>query len=198
MKAMRIHRTGGPEMFQEDELPVPRPGPGEALSLACFRARPCGTFRKRFGPARKPHRPPTKINEQIGPDRGGEARRRAIPVNGGDNVVNWLVLIRSQGIERVPHCSFEPKAGAPPADADIATDEGGGAWSFRSGHAVILPFDREQKWCSVRQVWRPFPRHPRRRSMRARLLSTAILGRGQVRGEEDRRIERTAARGSLP
>jgi NADPH2:quinone reductase len=31
MKAMRIHRTGGPEVFQEDELPSPRPGPGEAL-----------------------------------------------------------------------------------------------------------------------------------------------------------------------
>jgi NADPH:quinone reductase len=38
MKAMRIHRTGGPEVFQEDELPSPRQGPGEAL----IRHEACG------------------------------------------------------------------------------------------------------------------------------------------------------------
>ena len=38
MKAMRIHRTGGPDVFQEDELPSPRPGPGEAL----IRHEACG------------------------------------------------------------------------------------------------------------------------------------------------------------
>ncbi|HUK60577.1 MAG TPA: quinone oxidoreductase [Stellaceae bacterium] len=38
MKAMRIHRTGGPEVFQEDDLPTPRPGPGEAL----IRHEACG------------------------------------------------------------------------------------------------------------------------------------------------------------
>lgn len=31
MKAIRIHETGGPEVLKLDEVPVPEPGPGEAL-----------------------------------------------------------------------------------------------------------------------------------------------------------------------
>ena len=31
MKAMRIHRHGGPEVMQLEDIPVPEPGPGEAL-----------------------------------------------------------------------------------------------------------------------------------------------------------------------
>ena len=31
MRAVRVHAPGGPEVLQIDELPVPRPGPGEAL-----------------------------------------------------------------------------------------------------------------------------------------------------------------------
>jgi NADPH2:quinone reductase len=31
VKAVRVHRTGGPEVMQVDELPTPAPGPGEAL-----------------------------------------------------------------------------------------------------------------------------------------------------------------------
>ena len=31
MKAMRIHRHGGPEVMQLEDIPVPDPGPGEAL-----------------------------------------------------------------------------------------------------------------------------------------------------------------------
>lgn len=31
MRAVRFHRTGGPEVLQLDELPTPDPGPGEAL-----------------------------------------------------------------------------------------------------------------------------------------------------------------------
>ncbi|MGH7550158.1 MAG: quinone oxidoreductase family protein [Gemmatimonadota bacterium] len=30
MRAVRFHRTGGPEVLQVDEIPVPEPGPGEA------------------------------------------------------------------------------------------------------------------------------------------------------------------------
>src|SRR5579883_1385966 len=31
MRAIRVHRTGGPEVLQLEELPTPRPGAGEAL-----------------------------------------------------------------------------------------------------------------------------------------------------------------------
>ena len=31
MKAVRIHRFGGPEVIVIDELPIPSPGPGELL-----------------------------------------------------------------------------------------------------------------------------------------------------------------------
>ena len=31
MKAIRIHQTGGPEQLRLDEIPVPQPGPGQAL-----------------------------------------------------------------------------------------------------------------------------------------------------------------------
>src|SRR5262245_37591921 len=31
MKAMRIHQHGGPEVLQYDDIPVPKPGAGEAL-----------------------------------------------------------------------------------------------------------------------------------------------------------------------
>lgn len=31
MRAVRFHRTGGPDVLQVDEIPLPRPGPGEAL-----------------------------------------------------------------------------------------------------------------------------------------------------------------------
>ncbi|MGH7540293.1 MAG: alcohol dehydrogenase catalytic domain-containing protein, partial [Gemmatimonadota bacterium] len=30
MRAVRFHRTGGPEVLQVDEIPVPEPGSGEA------------------------------------------------------------------------------------------------------------------------------------------------------------------------
>src|SRR5579863_4500553 len=31
MKAIQIHQTGGPEVLQLAELPIPEPGPGQAL-----------------------------------------------------------------------------------------------------------------------------------------------------------------------
>ncbi len=31
MKAVRIHRFGGPDVLVIDELPIPAPGPGELL-----------------------------------------------------------------------------------------------------------------------------------------------------------------------
>jgi len=31
MKAIRIHRTGGPEVLQVEDLAIPEPGPGEIL-----------------------------------------------------------------------------------------------------------------------------------------------------------------------
>jgi NADPH2:quinone reductase len=31
MRAIRVHRTGGPEVMQVDDVPTPRPGPGEAV-----------------------------------------------------------------------------------------------------------------------------------------------------------------------
>jgi NADPH2:quinone reductase len=31
MKAIRVHQTGGPEVLQYEEIPMPTPGPGEAL-----------------------------------------------------------------------------------------------------------------------------------------------------------------------
>src|SRR5579871_884107 len=31
MKAIQIHQTGGPEVLQVTELPIPRPGPGQVL-----------------------------------------------------------------------------------------------------------------------------------------------------------------------
>jgi len=31
MKAIRVHEFGGPEVLRLEEVPTPRPGPGEAL-----------------------------------------------------------------------------------------------------------------------------------------------------------------------
>jgi NADPH:quinone reductase len=34
MKAVRVHKFGGPEVLVIDELPIPSPGPGQLL-VAC-------------------------------------------------------------------------------------------------------------------------------------------------------------------
>ena len=31
MKAIRVHRTGGPEVLRLEDVPIPEPGPGQLL-----------------------------------------------------------------------------------------------------------------------------------------------------------------------
>ena len=75
MKAIRVHEFGGPEVLRLDEVPTPRPGPGEVLvRIRAIGVNPVETYIRAGTYARLPTLPYTPGNdcagvvEQVGPD----------------------------------------------------------------------------------------------------------------------------------
>lgn len=80
MKAIRVHRTGPPEVMQLEEVPDPIPGPGQALvSLEAAGVNPVDTYIRAAAHGRAPALPYTPgsdgagVIEAIGPDLPGFA-----------------------------------------------------------------------------------------------------------------------------
>ena len=83
MKAIQIHETGGPEVLQLAELPIPQPGPGQVL----FRVEAVGInfieiyFRKGIYKAALPLTPGSEAAgtvEELGPGVTGFAAGDAV------------------------------------------------------------------------------------------------------------------------
>ena len=75
MKAIRVHEFGGPEVLRLEEVPTPRPGPGEVLvRIHAIGVNPVETYIRAGTYARLPALPYTPGNdcagvvEQVGPD----------------------------------------------------------------------------------------------------------------------------------
>jgi NADPH2:quinone reductase len=75
MKAVRVREFGGPEVLRVEEVPTPRPGPGEVLvRMHAIGVNPVETYIRAGTYARKPALPYTPGNdgagviEQVGPD----------------------------------------------------------------------------------------------------------------------------------
>jgi NADPH2:quinone reductase len=75
MNAIRVHEFGGPEVLRLEEVPTPRPGPGELLvRMHAIGVNPVETYIRAGTYARLPNLPYTPGNdgagvvEQVGPD----------------------------------------------------------------------------------------------------------------------------------
>src|SRR6266581_3283290 len=75
MKAIRVHEFGGPEVLRLEEVPTPRPGPGQVLvRMHAIGVNPVDTYIRAGTYAYKPALPYTPGNdgagvvEQVGPD----------------------------------------------------------------------------------------------------------------------------------
>ena len=75
MKAIRVHEFGDPEVLRLEEVPTPRPGPGQVLvRIHAIGVNPVETYIRAGTYARQPALPYTPGNdcagvvEQVGPD----------------------------------------------------------------------------------------------------------------------------------
>src|SRR5262252_6134653 len=75
MKAIRVHKFGGPEVLRLEEVPTPKPGPGEVLvRMHATGVNPVETYIRAGKYARLPELPYTPGNdgagvvEQVGTD----------------------------------------------------------------------------------------------------------------------------------
>src|SRR5215831_16673889 len=67
MKAIRVHKFGGPEVLQLEEVPTPRPGPGQVLvRMHAIGVNPIETYIRTGTYAYKPTLPYTPGNEGAG------------------------------------------------------------------------------------------------------------------------------------
>src|SRR5690349_21342981 len=67
MKAIRVHEFGGPEVLQLEEVPTPRPGPGQVLvRMHAIGVNPVETYIRTGTYASKPTLPYTPGNEGAG------------------------------------------------------------------------------------------------------------------------------------
>ena len=146
MKAIRVHRTGGPEVLRLEERPDPVPGPGElVLRVEAIGVNPVDAYQRAGSQGRSPQLPFTP-----GSDAAGVVERVGDGVTAfreGDRVYTdhrareayaERMLCREEQLHRLPEgVSFPAGAslGVPYATAYRALFQRGGA---RSGERVLV------------------------------------------------------------
>src|SRR5215475_11980749 len=110
MKAIRVNQFGGPEVFRLEEVPTPRPGPGEVLvRVHAVGVNPVETYIRAGKYARLPVLPYTPGNdgagviEQVGPGvmefKPGDRVYTARSLSG---TYAEFVLCRTDQVHRLP------------------------------------------------------------------------------------------------
>ena len=146
MRAIRVHRTGGPEVLRLEERPDPTPGPGEVLlRVEAIGVNPVDAYQRAGSQGRSPQLPFTPGSDAAGVvERVGEA---VTAFREGDRVYTdhrareayaERMLCREEQLHRLPDgVSFSAGAalGVPYATAYRALFQRGGA---RTGERVLV------------------------------------------------------------
>jgi NADPH:quinone reductase-like Zn-dependent oxidoreductase len=158
MKAVRVHRFGGPEVLRYEEVPVPEPAPGEVLvRVSAVGVNPPDWYMREGMPGVPPEMlPPMRLPIILGTDVSGVVKAVAADVEGfevGDEVFGLLRFPASlQGSAyaeyvTAPAADLAHKpAGVSHLDAAAMSMAALTAWQFliELGHNHPSPFQSEQ------------------------------------------------------
>ena len=153
MKAIRVHEFGGPEVLQFEEVPTPRPGPGQVLvRMHAIGVNPVETYIRAGTYARLPALPYTPGNygagvvEQVGSDvnefKPGDRVYTAGSVSG---TYAEFALCKTEQVHRLPeNVSFAQGAamGTPYATAYRGLFQRADAEPGETGAGA-----RRERWC---------------------------------------------------
>ena len=92
MKAVRIHRFGGPDVLVIDELPIPAPGPGELLVRVA--ATGVGPWDALIREGKSKVSPPPPLT--LGSDLSGVAQALATIISANTALESYARLRRSE------------------------------------------------------------------------------------------------------